>query len=208
VEGAISSPEPEFFPTYTRIHLLGGTFQRPFFGQVLKGEVAYVADKYFGIGGLDLDGDGFLDNDGVTQRDHVRWGVGLDFNIFRTDVSIGLTQWIILDYTEELIQDEIDNSLNVFIRREIPDRRAEFSMLGILLLTLDEGYIKPKISFNMTDRFQIGVGMDIFWGKPSRTGVGTIDGRPTEIFELVERFQFFGNFSDNDRLFVEFRYAF
>lgn len=208
VDGEIGAPDPEFFPTYTRINMYGMTFERPFFGQVLKGEAAFVEDKYFGIADIDETGDGFLDNDGVIQRDHVRWGIGIDFNLLHTDFSLGLMQWVILDYRPEIIQERIDSSINLFIRREIPQRRAEFTMLGIFLLDLNEGYIKPKLSFSMSENFQIGVGMDIFWGEASQIGVGTVDGRPTEIFELVERYQFFGNFRNNDRIFLDFTYTF
>ncbi len=208
VDAGVGSPDPEFFPTYTRIHMYGLTFQRPFFGQVIKGEAAYVQDKFFGTAAADIDSDGFLDNLGELRRDHIRWGLGLDFNLWRTDFSIGLTQWIILDYAIEIIQDEYDTALNLFVRKEIPERRAVFSLLGIALINLDEAYLKPKVAFDVTDRFQVAVGADLFWGKPSQQGVAFEGGRPTNLIEIDQRSQFLGNFRNNDRLFVEFKYAF
>ncbi len=200
--------DPQFFPVYTRIHMYGGTFQRPFFNQVIKGELAYVTGKYFGTADADRDGDLFLDDLGELQRDHIRWGLALDFNIWRTDFSFGVTQWFILDYAIEIIQDEFDTSWNIFIRKELPERRAVLSLLGIGLVNMEEVYLKPKITFDVTDRFQLGVGADIFWGKPSRQGVAFEGGRPTNLIEIDQRSQFFGNFRHNDRLFVEFKYAF
>lgn len=204
----IGALDPQFFPTYTRIHMYGLTFQRPFFSQVIKGEFAYVQDKFFGTADIDVDGDGFLDNLGELRRDHIRWGLGIDFNIMRTDFSIGVTQWIILDYAREIIQDEYDTSFNLFVRKEIPERRAVFTLLGIGLINLEEAYLKPKITFDVTDRFQVGVGADLFWGKPSQQGVAFENGRPTNLIEIDQRSQFFGNFRHNDRLFVELKYAF
>ncbi len=200
--------EPQFFPTYTRIHMYGLTFQRPFFSQVIKGEFAYVQDKFFGTADADVDGDLFLDNLGELRRDHIRWGLGLDFNVLRTDFAIGFTQWVILDYAEEIIQDEFDTSWNLFIRKEVPERRMVFSLLGIGLINMAEIYLKPKATFDMTDRFQVAVGADLFWGKPSQQGVAFEGGRPTNLIEIEQRSQFFGNFRNNDRLFVEFKYAF
>lgn len=208
VEATVGSPDPQFFPSYTRIHMYGLTFQRPVGSWVLKGEAAYVQDKFFGTGGVDRDGDGFLDNFGELQRDHVRWGLGVDFNVLRSDVSIGVTQWVILDHQPEMIQDELDTSINIFLRRELPARRAVVSVLAIALINLQEGYLKPKITFDVTDRFQLGVGADLFWGEKSQLGVGFVDGRPTSLIEIDERSQFLGNFHENDRLFVEFKYAF
>lgn len=200
--------DPQFFPTYTRIHMYGLTFQRPFFAQVIKGEIAYVQDKFFAIADIDRTGDGLLDNLGELRRDHIRWGLGIDFNIMRSDVSIGVTQWVILDYQPEIIQDEYDTALNIFIRREIPQRRAVFTLLGIALFNLEEAYLKPKITFDVTDRFQVGVGADLFWGRQSQQGVGFEGGRPVNLIEIDQRSQFLGNFRHNDRLFVDFKYSF
>lgn len=208
VDATVGSPDPQFFPSYTRIHMYGTTFQRPIGSTVIKGEAAYVTDKFFGVGGLDLDRDGFVDSFGEVQSDHIRWGLGIDFVFMRADVSVGIMQWLILDYIDEMVMDEDDTSINFFIRKELPARRAVVSLLGIALVNLNEGYLKPKITFDVTDRFQIGVGADLFWGEKSQLGVGFLEGRPTSLIEIDERSQFLGNFHANDRLFVEFKYAF
>ena len=208
VNANVNSPLPVFHPTYTRIRMYGGTFQRSVFGQVLKGEIAYVTDKYFGTESIDRDGDGFVDNEGEVQKDHIRWGIGLDFNIWKTDFSPAFTQWYIIDYQPEIIQDRFDSSFNLFVRKELPLQGAVFSFLGIYLINLDETYLKPKITFNITERFQIAAGVDLFSGKSSQLGVGAVRGRATDILELVQRSQFIGNFHENDRLFLEFKYGF
>jgi len=42
--------DPEFYPTYTRIKMFGTTMQRQIGPTILKGEFAFVKDKYFGTG--------------------------------------------------------------------------------------------------------------------------------------------------------------
>jgi len=201
--------DPQFFPRYTRIHMYGLTFQRDLFGQILKGELAYVRNKYFGIDNTtDRDGDGYVDNRGEVQRDHIRWGLGLDFNLWKTDFSPGLVQWIILDYDPAIIQDEYDTSFNLFVRKELPQHSAVFELLTIWPINMQELYAQPKIIFNVTERFQLETGLDLFWGDQSRVGVFVQGGRPTEIVEVEQQFQFFGNFDQNDRVFIEFKYSF
>lgn len=205
-EGEIQ--EPEFFPRYERMHMLGGTFQRTVGGQILKAEGVYVKGKYFGLSAVDRDGDGYLDHQGVLQRDHIRVGVGLDFNILKAEVSPSITQWIILKYDNAILQDRIDTSVNLFVRKTFSKRSAAFELLGIFLLNLKEAYIKPKFSFRPTSQFEVAVGVDMFYGKKSQLGVIAIGGRPTELLLVAQSTQFIGNFNANDRVFAEFKYSF
>jgi len=200
--------EPVFMPTYTRMHMFGTTFQRSMAGVVLKGEFAYVTDKYFGLATVDRDADGYLDSQGEIQKDHIRWGLGVDFNLFKTDFSPGITQWVILDYDEAIIQDHFDTALNLFVRKELQQQGAVFQALVVMLLNLDELYIRPKVSFAITDNFQFGVGLDLMYGQGSQVGVAAKDGKATDILEIDQRFQFIGNFSRNKRIFMEFKYSF
>ncbi len=203
-----SGQQPEFFPRFKRLRMWGGTFQRMVFGQIVKGEVAYVKGKYFGLNLVDRDGDGFLDHNGELPKTHIRWGLGMDFNVFKTDFSPGITQWIILDYDPAIIQDRNDTSVNLFVRKEFPEQRAVFTTLAIALLNLKELYLKPKVSFSVTDQFQIAVGADLFYGRSSSFGLIARGGRATDLVEVEQHQQFIGNFHDNDRVFMDFKYAF
>ena len=206
VDGVVA--EPQFFPRYTRIQMYGATMQRQVGGQILKGEVAFVKNKYFGLGTIDRNNDGFLDSEGELKRDHIRWGLGLDFNMWKTDISPGLTQWVILDYDPALIQGEYDTAFNLFVRKELPEYKATFQMLLIRMITLNELYVKPKVTFNVTDLFQVSAGLDLFYGQQSQVGVGSVNGKAVDILEIEQRFQFLGNFQGNKRLFLEFKYSF
>lgn len=206
-----SAVEPVFFPTYTRLNMYGMTFVRPVGGNVLKGEFVYVPDKFFGLeNDTDIDGDGFLDSDGILQKKHIRWGLGLDFNVWGIDLSPAIAQWYIIDYDPVLFQDEFDTSLALFVRKPMPEKSAVFQLLMIHLLNAKESYIKPKITFDVTDHFQIGAGMDLFYGTSSKLGVEANGGRVLGITAdtSVQSAQFFGNFRNNSRLFMEFKYNF
>jgi len=201
--------EPTFFPTYTRIAMYGATFTRQMGGGILKGEFAYVPNKYFGLrSDVDNDQDGYLDEEGELQKKHIRWGLGFDFSRWGMDISPAIIQWIILDYEEGLIQAENDVSLTLFVRKVMRERSAVFQLLAIALVNLNELYVKPKMTFDISDRFQFAVGVDLFYGLKSQFGQASVGGGVINLNAVEQRAQFFGNFHDNDRAFVEFKCAF
>jgi len=199
---------PEFFPVYRRMHMLGGTFQRAIRGQIIKAEAALVKGKRFGVTVIDRDNDGYLDHQGVLERYHIRWGFGVDFNVYKTEIAPSMMQWIIYHYDRAIIQDKFDSSFNLFIRKNFAKRSSTFEMLAIYLVNLGELYVKPKVKFRPSSQFEITIGMDLFYGDKSRLGRVSINGSPSEMIDVVQSSQFIGNFDNNDRVFVEFKYSF
>ena len=188
--------------------MFGATIVKPLGITILKGELAYVPDKYFGIHSVDQNGDGFLDNNGAVQKQHLRWGLGIDVNYWGIDFSPAFVQWIIFNYDNSLIQDQYDTSFNLYVRKVFPEQSATFSMLLIRLINLNEMFLAPKVAFDVTDHFQISVGLDLFYGKISRFGPESVGGGVANLNNVVEDAQFFGNFHNNDRVFTEFKYTF
>lgn len=204
-----SSTDPQFFPTYTRINIFGTTFVKPVGDAIVKAEVAWVPDKYFGLKrNVDLNNDGYLDNDGVVKLKHYRWGLGVDFSLWGIDLSPAITQWIILDYQPGLIQDRNDTSLTLFARKPVPENAMVLQLLAISLINMQELYLKPKVTFDISSRFKIAFGMDLFYGLRSKFGVSAAAGAVAQVTAVEQQAQFFGNFHNNDRLFAEFKYAF
>lgn len=204
----IGGRAPEFYPTYTRMSMYGLTAVRQMGGYILKGEMAYVKDKFFGRSNIaDVDEDGYVDSSGEAQKDHIRWGAGVDFVWLGWDMALGGMQWIILDYEDTLIQKRVDSSFNVFVRREFPEYSMTAQALWIYLATINESYLKPKVTFQVTGNFQVAVGMDIFDGPKSDFGQSTINIQG-QFNAAVQQAQFLGNFHDNDRVFLEFKYSF
>lgn len=199
---------PILYPTYTRMSMYGATVVKQVGPVIVKTEAAYVTDKYFGLKNtVDRDGDGFTDSNGELQRDHIRWGIGLDFNIFGMDMSPGYTQWNIIDYEDGFIQPQNDSSFSFFGRKEFPQNSAIFQVLWIYLIKMDESLLKPKLTFQASDKLQVSGGLDLFYGKSGFLGnVG--DGTANLIAAAQQRPQFLGNFHDNDRIYMEFKYSF
>ena len=199
---------PIMYPTYTRISMYGGTAVKQLGPVIVKTEAAYVTGKYFGLKNtVDRNGDGFTDSNGELQRDHIRWGVGLDFNVFGVDLSPGYTQWHIINYDEGLIQPQNDSSFSLFARKEFPQNSAIFQFLWIYLVNMEESLVKPKLTFQVSDKLQVSGGLDLFYGRSGFLGdVG--DGAANLVAAAQQRPQFLGNFHDNDRIYMEFKYSF
>lgn len=201
--------DPVFYPSFQRMHMFGNTLQREWGMFIFKSEVAYVRGKYFGLNNtVDRDGDGFLDHDGAIKRDHLRYGLGVDFSLFKSEFALSATQWAIFNYDSEIVMDQFDTAFNAFIMRPIPERNAVFELLAIYLLQLEELYIKPKLSFRPSNSLKITVGMDMFWGEKSQLGVIAVDGDINQLQVVTQNAQFIGNFNKNDRVFIEFKYSF
>jgi len=64
------------------------------------------------------------------------------------------------------------------------------------------------VKFRPSSQFEITIGMDLFYGDKSRLGRVSINGSPSEMIDVVQSSQFIGNFDNNDRVFVEFKYSF
>ena len=200
--------DPIYSPRYTRMQMYGGTFSRQLWGQVFKGEAAYVTNKYFGLNDIDRNNDGYLDHQGELKRNHLRMGFGIDFHAWDTDFSPGISQWYIFNYDHAILQDRLDSALNLFLRKKIKSRQVNFELLAIYLINLKETYIKPKFIIDMTSHFQLTTGMDLFYGEKSKAGVINPGGRVSDFIRVEQQSQFIGNFNDNKRVFIEFKYNF
>lgn len=200
---------PIFYPRFQRMHMFGGTAQREWGKFIFKSEVTFVKGKTFGLENtVDRNGDGYLDHNGILTRDHIRYGLGVDFNVLQTDFALSATQWAIFKYDPAMLMHQFDTSLNLYLMHNIPERNGVFDLLGIYLVQLKELYLKPKFSFRPSNQFQISMGMDLFWGQKSHLGVIAVDGDVRQLQIVTQSAQFIGNFNRNDRVFLELKYSF
>jgi len=206
VQSAEPTQEIPIFPTYTRMHMFGSTLTKEIRGDILKAEFAYVKNKYFAI--VDRYKDGFLTDDGDVQRDHIRWGVGYDFSFAGADISPAVSQTIILNYVSYILTSEFDTTFNLFVRKPIPKYSAVFSMLFIRLINFQETYVKPRVTFNLTDHFQVTLGADFFIGQRTSFGREADASADGGLVTPEQRARFLGNFNENKRVSVEFKYNF
>ena len=181
VDTALPIAIPEaIVPVYNKFRAFGGDFATTFDRWGFHGEVAHLV----------FDGD--------REDSRLQFVLGLDYT--RSDIIFDHDIFIIIEYVGEDVTKEgdgfdtgssLDRVLVNALAGNITYEFTEYTKLEIRGLVDfyqgDDYYFQPQVVHQVSDEFEVTVGLDILGG-PSDT--------------------FFGEFRDNDRLFVKLKYAF
>ncbi len=180
---------------YERIHLIGSSFSKALTtgmlaGLNIRGEFAYIKDVpgYYGEDGKP---------EGVVKLDNYNYVLGLDKNLF--------TNWLLsfqfIQYISSISEyegfgllfgptlgpiDQVETILSLKVGTDFMHERIKPEVL--ILYWLEKNWrISPKASFEIFDYLNLAAGAHIFVG---------------------EEQNLFGQFDDNDQVFIELRYGF
>ncbi len=178
ISGAI--PVVEITPRYHRTHVLGGTFSRAIGDWVVRGELGYFTNRYF----LSKDPQA---QDGVAASPELSTVFGLDWSGFEnTFISGQLFQSRLLDHHQGFTRPRLDTSFSFLLRRKLWNDTLQTELLWIVNANDSDGLLRPKLIYELEDNLEVWTGLDIFYG--DRSGL-------------------FGQFDDNDRLYVGVKYG-
>jgi len=170
-----SQPVVTVTPGYERSHLFGGTFSNAFGSFVLRGEIGYSTDRYF------LSND-VTNSNGVTKSDELSYVLGFDWSgLEDTFLSMQLFQSRIIDEQPGLTRDKIDTTVTFLGRHNFMNDTLVAELLWLHNININDGLVRPKITYDWSDSIKVWVGADIFYG--DEKGL-------------------FGQFDDNDRIIV------
>ncbi|MDC4226559.1 MAG: hypothetical protein MPW15_20490 [Candidatus Manganitrophus sp.] len=116
------------------------TFSKTFQGFVFNAEAAYVSGKVFGA----HFGDASAVNGGESQKDYVKYAIGMDLYILGMDVSPAAIQQYIIDYENNIIQDKFDTVGAVFIRKEFIHNLWTANLLLLYFFNDKDWLIRPR----------------------------------------------------------------
>lgn len=193
---------PVFHPRFNRMQIFGSAAVLNLGSYILKGEASYITGKYFGTRLADRDGDGLLDHGGALERNHIRWGVEVDTTLKGIDLSFAVSQWIVLGWDEVLFQDNYDTFLSLFGQKSFRSASVKAQLFILYLINNRELLVKPKVTYQISERFQVGVGADIFHGD-KETFLPDIAAPASD-----RLFKFVSTFVGHDRVFFELKYSF
>lgn len=193
---------PVFHPEFKRMHIFGTSAVLNMGSYILKGEASYITGKYFGARLADRDGDGRLDDNGALKRDHIRWGVELDTIWKGTDLSFAVSQWIVLGWDEVLFQDNYDTFLSLFGQKSFRSGSVKAQLFLLYLINNREVLAKPKVGYLISERLQLAVGADLFYGN-KETFLPDIAAPASD-----RLFKFVSTFVGHNRVFFEMKYSF
>lgn len=179
IDTTTMQPSITVIPRYHRLGVGGGSFSTTVGAFVLRGEGAYYGGKYFQTADVRA-------TDSITEKNYLHYLVGLDFNIGDTHISSQFIQQAILDYDDLIVNDEFENTATVLISRTFLRETLKMELFSYIGLTNEDALIRPKLTYDFTDGFQLLLGANIFTGT---------DGR-------------FGQYDDNDMIYFKVKYSF
>ncbi|MCK5328785.1 MAG: hypothetical protein KAR36_09285 [Candidatus Latescibacteria bacterium] len=166
-------------PKHHRLTLFGGSVSVPAGGFVFRGEGAYYRDKYF------QSSDPLL-SDGVLRKNYFHVLLGTDYTLWDVRLSAQFIQQAILNYDEQIVQDEFENTMTFLASKDFLRETLRVEWFSYLGLNHRDALIRPKITYDLADGFEILLGANIFVGSEGR----------------------FGQYDDNDMGVAKVKYSF
>ena len=145
-------------PQYERTHLVGTTFSNAFGDFTFRGEVGYSFDKYYST-------ESILDRDGVHKSDELGFVLGLDyFGISETLLSVQLFQNYLMEDAPGLLRDRVETNVSFRAQRDFMNDSLKFSTIWVHSVNHGDGFVRPKIEYQLEDNIEVWAGIDIFYG--------------------------------------------
>ncbi|MCD6181728.1 MAG: hypothetical protein J7K89_05035 [Candidatus Cloacimonetes bacterium] len=172
-------PQPDTLiikPEYHRLPLVGTSFSKAVGGAVVRGETAYYFDKRFSAEDFSVNG--------IKEKDYLHYLVGYDHNWFGVNVSFQFIQEYIMDYEEDMRNDEFSNTMTFLASKTFINETLELSLFSYYGINDNDALLRPKLSYDFSDGFNVLLGTDIFIGEEGN----------------------FGQYNDNDMVYMKVRY--
>ncbi|HHE64538.1 MAG TPA: hypothetical protein ENL09_00775 [Bacteroidetes bacterium] len=166
-------------PRHHRLGLAGGSFSSTLGGFVLRGEGAYYNGKYFNSEDSTL-------TDGTVKKNYIHYLVGVDYTLWDIRLSSQFIQQAILDYDKHIKNDEFENTMTVLASKDFLRETLRLELFSYIGLNNSDALIRPKITYDLADGFELLLGANIFLGSEGR----------------------FGQYDDNDMVYTKIKYSF
>ena len=167
-------------PQHHRLYLTGGAFSTEIKGVIVRGEAAYYDGKYF-------QSENPLATDALVEKNYLNYVLGLDFDIAGVKLSGQFIQKYIFDWEEGMTDDETNNMATFLAHYDALRETLHLELFSYIGLTDGDALIRPKISYDFEDSFNILLGANIF--------VGDEQGQ-------------FGQYQDNSMIYMKIKYNF
>ncbi len=167
-------------PEHHRLYVGGGSFSSTIKSFVLRGEAAYYNGKYFQT--TDPLAEGAL-----VEKDYMHYVVGLDYGVGHLRLSAQFIQKAIFDYDEMMNDDEFSNTMTFLAHYDAMRETLHLELFSYIGLNYGDALIRPKITYDFSDSFNILLGSNIFVG--DKQGM-------------------FGRYGDNSMIYTKIKYNF
>lgn len=166
-------------PEHHRLATFGGSFSTTLGPLVLRGEGAYYTGKNFQSINPTL-------SDGVIEKDYLHYLLGIDYTIGDLKLSSQFIQQAIVNYDDFLINDELENTMTFLATIDFLRETLNVELFSYIGLNEGDALIRPKITYDFVDGFEIMLGANLFVGDKGQ----------------------FGRYDKNDMIYTKFKYSF
>ncbi len=167
-------------PQHHRLGLFGGSFSTTLGSFVIRGESAYYSGKYFQT--MDP-----LAASSIIEKNYIHYLIGADFTIAGIKMSTQFISQVILDYNDYILKDQFENTMTFLARKDFLRETLFLELFAYIGLNEGDSLIRLKATYKLVDGFDILLGANIFSGNSEGS---------------------FGQYDDNDMLYMKFKYSF
>jgi len=150
-------------PEYHRMGMLGGSLSTTLGGFVLRAEGSYNNGRYFQTENPQR-------SDGTVQKDYLHYMAGLDYTLSGVKLSAQFIQEYIPDYEIGMLQEEAENTMTFLAAKDYLREKLWIELFAYVGLNKGDALIRPKVSYNFADGFDLQLGANIFTGTEGRFG--------------------------------------
>ncbi len=165
-------------PEYHRLPLVGASFSKSILGAVIRGEGAYYFDKKFSAEDFSVNG--------IKEKDYAHHLIGYDHNWFGVNVGFQFIQEYILDYEDDIRNDEFSSTMTFLVTEDFLRETLQIEFFTYYGINNEDALLRPKVVYNLADGFETQLGTNIFVGEKGN----------------------FGQYDENDMIFLKVRYNF
>jgi hypothetical protein len=166
-------------PEHHRLTTLGGSFSTTIGPAVLRGEGAFYNGKHFQSTNPFSPG-------GTEEKNYFHYLLGVDYNIGDLRLSSQFIQQAIMDYDDFLINDEFENTMTFLASMDFLRETLNVELFTYIGLNEGDALIRPKVTYDFVDGFQIMLGANLFVGNEGQ----------------------FGRYDKNDMIYTKIKYSF
>jgi hypothetical protein len=166
-------------PEYHRIAMGGGSFSIPVKDWLIRAEGAYYSGRYFQTENPSI-------TDASIKKNNLHYMAGVDYTLKGVKLSIQFIQEHILNYEEGMVNDEWENTMTFLAKKDFLREKLWIELFSYIGLNNSDALVRPKISYDFADGFDIQLGANLFFGEEGR----------------------FGQYDANDMLYMKLKYSF
>jgi len=166
-------------PQHHRLGLFGGSFSTTVGSFIIRGESACYCGKYFQT--LDP-----MVLDSVIEKNYIHYLIGADFTLAGITMSTQFIQQVILNYDDHISRDQFENTMTFLAQRDFLRETLFLELFAYIGLNKGDSLVRLKATYKLVDGFEILLGANIFSGREGR----------------------FGQYNDNDMLYMKVKYSF